>query len=109
MITSLKISPKYINQLLKRENIDLIFITSDYKCLNYIRNLKGTCLFCHTSVPIHQFNLNVFYQREAWVLYSDDSFQKRSFHLGRAIQQCGANKVCIVPFPITSVMTGEAI
>lgn len=107
MITSFKISPRYLGELLKRGKGDPVFITRDTKCLNYIQKLRGTCLFCDKHIDAHKFNLSACYQREIWVLFSDDSYEKNSFELGRAIQLAGANRVLLIPFPITPSTVGE--
>ncbi len=101
MTASHKISPRYLTQLLQREKVDPIFVTLDPRCLNYIQNLRGICLFCDKQIDARKFNFSVCYQCETWVLYSNDAYAMRSLELGRAIQRAGANKVLVVPFPIT--------
>lgn len=102
-----KFSPRYSNQLLQRKKVDPIFITPDPRCLNYIQNLRGTCLFCDKQIDACKFNFSACYQCEVWVLYSDDAYGLHSLELGRAIQRAGANKVLVVPFPITLSQIGE--
>jgi hypothetical protein len=49
MTASYKFPPRYSNQLLRKTKVDPIFVTCDPRCLNYIQNLRGICLFCETQ------------------------------------------------------------
>jgi hypothetical protein len=100
MIASYKIPPRYSN-ILSSKKYDPIFITRDPSCLRYIQIQRGFCLFCDQNIPAQKFDLSVCYQCEVWVLYSEDSYEKRSLELGRNLQYSGAKKVLIVPFAIT--------
>jgi hypothetical protein len=100
MTTSFKFPPRYSNELLRRAKVDPIFVTRDPRCLNYIQNLRGICLFCDKQIDVRKFDFSICYQCEVWVLYSDDVYELHSVELGRAIQRAGAKKVLVVPFPI---------
>jgi hypothetical protein len=102
MKTSAVINPRYLWQLTKQTNVDPIFLTRDINCLRYVQNAKGICLFCDMYIEAKNFNLSVCYQHEAWVIYSDDSYQEASVRLGRAIQHSGAKKVVIMPFSVAA-------
>jgi len=95
-----KFKPQNYDKLLRHKQADPVFLTRDEACLQYVRNTGGICLFCNENIEAKKFNLSLCRRREAWVLYSDDSYQTTSIELGRTLQQVGAVKVLIVPFPI---------
>lgn len=92
--------PNFRNQFIKNNRIEPVFITCDKACLQYVQKCKGLCLYCSENIDTKRFNFSDLYQREVWILYSDDKFQYSSIQLAWSIQRSGAKKIRVVPFPI---------
>ena len=93
----MKIKPRYFQDLLRYPKANPIFIAIDWPSLRFIRQ-SGICLLCEKS-PTH-YDFSFCYQREAWVLYSQEAYFSAALQLGHAIQRSGAKKLLVIPIAV---------
>jgi hypothetical protein len=85
--------PRYFNDLLRYPKANPVFIAVDWPSVNFIRR-SGICLLCEKSPTF--YNLSFCYQREMWVLYSQQDYFSAAVRLAQAIQQSGAKKILVL-------------
>ncbi len=93
-----KIKPNYFSDLQNYPKSNPLFITVDWRCLNYIRSYHGICLFCKKIDDFSVYDLSVCYQRETWVLYVSLRDSVFAMQLGRSIQLAAASRVRVIAF-----------
>ncbi len=93
-----KIQPAYFSDLQKHPQASLLFMTVDWRCLNYIRNSKGICLFFKKENELSLYDLSFCYKREIWILYLSPHDYISTMQLARNVQLTGATEIRIIAF-----------
>lgn len=90
-----KRKPGYYTDFMRwQDTINPILLAADWSSLNMIRRFKGIALLCEGTPA--QFDLSDCYQREVWVLFSNEEHFHKALELARAAQKNGATKVSTV-------------
>jgi hypothetical protein len=95
-----KIKPAYFSDLKKYPKATPLFITVDWRCLNYIRSRHGICLFCKKTNDFAMYDLSFFYKREAWVLYLSPHDHNFAMQLAHGVQLAAATTIKVILFNI---------
>ncbi len=93
-----KIYPDYFFQIKHRPYANPIFITVDWRCLKFIMNHRGICLFCKNNYNVSAYDFSFCFNRDVWVLYSTQNTYSLSMQLGQTIQLAAASKVLVIHF-----------
>lgn len=89
-----KYPPADLKQLKDYPLSNPLFVTIDRQSFNYIQRLKGLCLLCDKSNDF--YDLSFTYQREIWLLYSQEQYFSHAMHLARNMQLAGAKQISAI-------------
>src|SRR5262249_22624908 len=92
--TQAKIYPRYFNDIFNYPAANPILLAVDWQSLKFIRRLGGVCLLCEKSASL--YDLSFCFQREIWVLHSQNKNFNAAMNLGQIIQISGASKILVL-------------
>ncbi len=93
-----KIKLAYFDDLEKNPLANPLFITVDWRCLNFFKRHRGICLLCKKNNGFSFYDLSFCYRREIWVLYISENDQALALQLGHHIQKEGAHTIKVIAF-----------
>jgi len=83
-----------MNSPLQHPDRDPILIAADRESFNFIRQLKGACLFYQKTLEPEV--ISFCYQREVWVLYALIKNFTMAMQLARTVQLTGSRKILVI-------------
>ncbi len=83
-----------MNASMHYPNLNPILIAADRESFNFIRQLKGACLFYQKSLESQ--TISFCYQREVWVLYALIKNFTVAMQLARTVQLTGSSKILVI-------------